>query len=85
MYALTVPFIVRFFQLATNVAGSAGYVELLVSNSFMKREFGRHLVEAFLPTVDVTYVIDTSGVLIPGHGTPTVVLIGRSQPPAGRT
>jgi hypothetical protein len=85
-YALTVPFIIRFFQLGTNdAAGSAGYIGLLVSNSFMKREFGRHLVEDFLPTVDVTHVIDTSGMFIPGHGTPTAVLIGRSRSPEKRS
>jgi hypothetical protein len=82
-YALTVPFIVRFFQLGReHVAGSAGYIGLLVSNSFMKREFGRSLVEDFFPTVDVTHVIDTSGVFIPGHGTPTAILIGRSRAPS---
>ena len=82
-YALTVPFIVRFFGLA--IHGSereSGYVGLLSSNSFMKREFGRSLIEQFFPTVDLTHVIDTSGVFIPGHGTPTVLLLGRNQRPA---
>jgi hypothetical protein len=81
-YALTVPFIVRFFGLALQgSAGGSGYVGLLSSNSFMKREFGRSLIEQFFPTVDLTHVIDTSGVFIPGHGTPTVILLGRNQPP----
>lgn len=81
-YALTVPFIMRFFGLAVKGdAGRAGYIGLLVSNSFMKREFGRRLVEDFFPGVDLTDVIDTSGVFIPGHGTPTTILLGRSRPP----
>lgn len=81
-YALTVPFIVRFFGLATyGSAGGSGYVGLLSSNSFMKREFGRSLIEQFFPTVDLTHVIDTSGAFIPGHGTPTVILLGRNQRP----
>ena len=81
-YALTVPFIVRFFGLARHGSeGGSGYVGLLSSNSFMKREFGRSLIEQFFPTVDLTHVIDTSGVFIPGHGTPTVILLGRGQRP----
>ena len=81
-YALTVPFIVRFFGLAIHGnGGGSGYVGLLSSNSFMKREFGRSLVEQFFPTVDLTHVIDTSGVFIPGHGTPTVILFGQNQRP----
>jgi hypothetical protein len=82
-YALTVPFIVRFFGLAIHGSeGGSGYIGLLSSNSFMKREFGRSLIEEFFPTVDLTHVIDTSGVFIPGHGTPTVLLLGRNQWPA---
>jgi hypothetical protein len=78
-YALTVPFIVRFFGLARSGEERAGFVGLLVSNAFMKREFGRPLVEEFLPTVELTHVVDTSGAYIPGHGTPTVILLGRSR------
>jgi len=81
-YALTVPFIQRFFQLAR--AGddkTAGYVGLLAANSFTKREFGRRLIEEVLAhRVTVTQVVDTSGAFIPGHGTPTLVLFGRNRP-----
>lgn len=81
-YALTVPFIIRFFGLgAKGGGGRAGFIGLLVSNSFMKREFGRRLVEDFFPGVDLTDIIDTSGVFIPGHGTPTTIILGRSRPP----
>ena len=54
-------------------------------NSFMKREFGNKLIEEFLPTSDLRLVVDTSGAYIPGHGTPTVILFGRNQPPVGPT
>lgn len=57
----------------------------ITANSFMKREFGKKLIEAFLPTVDLTHVIDTSGAYVPGHGTPTVILFGRNRQPVART
>ncbi|MGW6264642.1 BREX-2 system adenine-specific DNA-methyltransferase PglX [Cellulosimicrobium funkei] len=88
-YALSVPFMELFFRLA--VAGGrgegAGFVGQITSNSFMKREFGSKLIEQFLSgqdlrtPVDLTAVIDTSGAYIPGHGTPTVILIGRRSRP----
>ena len=88
-YALSVPFMELFFRLAVKgSAGSpAGYVGQITSNSFMKREFGRKVIETLLAgrdvanPVDLTTVIDTSGAYIPGHGTPTVILIGRRRTP----
>lgn len=82
-YSLAVPFMERFFDLAASPAqaGEAGFVGLITSNSFMKRSFGRKIVEDFLPKVDVSHVIDTSGAYIPGHGTPTVILLWRHQRP----
>ena len=89
-YSLAVPFTERFFGLALPGTGAnasrvqgAGYVGLITSNSFMKREFGKKLIESFFPTVDLTHVIDTSGAYIPGHGTPTVILLGRHRAPVG--
>ena len=89
-YSLAVPFTERFFGLALPGTGAtglpnpgAGYVGLITANSFMKREFGKKLIESFFPTVDLTHVIDTSGAYIPGHGTPTVVLLGRHRAPVG--
>ena len=61
----------------------AGYVGMITANSFMKREFGKKLIEEFLPRIDLTHVIDTSGAYIPGHGTPTVILFGRHRAPVG--
>src|SRR5690606_3494499 len=57
----------------------AGYVGQITANSFMKREFGKKLIEDFFRTVQLTHVIDTSGAYIPGHGTPTVILVGRNH------
>lgn len=86
-YALTVPFMELFFRLAHPASQErpAGWVGQITSNSFMKREFGSKLIKEFLPTVDLRRVIDTSGAYIPGHGTPTVVLIGRNASPSGET
>ena len=78
-YSLAAPFTQRFFELAV----PGGYVGMINANSFMKREFGRPLVEEVLPRLDLLQVVDTSGAYIPGHGTPTVILIGRNRPPEG--
>ena len=75
----------RFFQLAKPATGDqpAGWVGQITSNSFMKREFGSKLIEEFLAKQDLRLVVDTSGAYIPGHGTPTVIIVGR-DPTAGR-
>ncbi|MFG1879528.1 BREX-2 system adenine-specific DNA-methyltransferase PglX [Sphaerisporangium sp. NPDC049003] len=79
-YALSVPFAQRFFELAKRGdADGRGYgmVGQITANSFMKREFGTKLIEEFFAhKVELTEVIDTSGAYIPGHGTPTVILVG---------
>lgn len=82
-YSLAAPFMERFFDLAfRSFQGSpAGYVGQITANSFMKREFGSKLVEKYIPRWDLTYVVDTSGAYIPGHGTPTVILFARNQSP----
>ena len=88
-YALSVPFAERFFNLACRAGGDrrgAGYVGQITANSFMKREFGKKLIEDFFAQeVDLTHVIDTSGAYIPGHGTPTVILAGRNMLPTGHS
>lgn len=82
-YSLGAPFTERFFDLAVTGAGGqgAGFVGLITANSFMKREFGSKLIEQVLPRLDLTHVLDTSVAKIPGHGTPTVILLGRHRPP----
>lgn len=86
-FSLGVPFTERFWQLARADADSerAGYVGVITANSFMKREFGRKLIEEWVPANDLTHVIDSSGAYIPGHGTPTVILIGRNRAPVEET
>ncbi|MEV5509907.1 BREX-2 system adenine-specific DNA-methyltransferase PglX [Streptomyces orinoci] len=82
-YALSVPFTQRFFELARVGGGDGrgyGMVGQITANSFMKREFGTSLIESFFRhRAELTEVIDTSGAYIPGHGTPTAILIGRPR------
>ncbi|MEQ4519560.1 BREX-2 system adenine-specific DNA-methyltransferase PglX [Pseudarthrobacter sp. B907] len=90
-YALSVPFMELFFRLAIRGSSetAAGHVGQITSNSFMKREFGKKLIQDLLSgktvsnPVDLTHIIDTSGAYIPGHGTPTVILVGRRRAPIG--
>ncbi|MET4049501.1 MULTISPECIES: BREX-2 system adenine-specific DNA-methyltransferase PglX [unclassified Rhodococcus (in: high G+C Gram-positive bacteria)] len=77
-FALTIPFMERFFELA-KTGDRAGWVGLITSNSFMKREFGVPIIEEFLSIKDLRLVADTSGAYIPGHGTPTVIIVGRNR------
>ncbi|MDN5751240.1 MAG: BREX-2 system adenine-specific DNA-methyltransferase PglX, partial [Pseudonocardia sp.] len=86
-FQLTVPFAQRIFDLARRAGEDglgAGYTGQITSNAFMKREFGTKLIEEFFPTVELNYVVDTSGAYIPGHGTPTVILLGRRAAPSRR-
>jgi hypothetical protein len=82
-YGLGAPFTERFFDLAQRGTrdAAAGFVGLIVANSFMKREFGRKLIQSVLPKLDLTHVVDCSGAYIPGHGTPTAILFGRNRAP----
>ncbi|MEU7420658.1 BREX-2 system adenine-specific DNA-methyltransferase PglX [Streptomyces antibioticus] len=88
-YALSVPFAQRFFGLAKRGdAEGRGYgmVGQITANSFMKREFGTKLIESyFAHQVELTEVIDTSGAYIPGHGTPTVILVGKRRSGSDRS
>jgi hypothetical protein len=76
-YPLSVPFAQRLFDLAVD----GGFAGQITSNSFMKREFGKKLIEQFFSHVDLSLVIDTSGAYIPGHATPTVIICGRNRRP----
>lgn len=77
-YSMALP----FHALMNALAVPGGFIAQLTANSFMKREFGRRYVERFLAATDLTWVIDTSGAYIPGHGTPTVILVNRNRPPS---
>ena len=59
-YSLAVPFMEQFFALAVKGedAQPAGYVGMITANSFMKREFGKKLIEQFIPRWNLTHVID---------------------------
>jgi hypothetical protein len=83
-YSLGVPFTEKFFDLAVtpdNLGRPAGFVGMITTNSFMKREFGKKLIEQCIPTWDLTQIIDTGSLRPEGHTTPTVILFGRNQPP----
>jgi hypothetical protein len=84
-YAMSVPFAELLFALAIRDQEAPGVVGQITSNAFMKREFGKKLVEDFFTSIDLTHVIDTSGAYIPGHGTPTVVLVGNRRYPRTET
>ena len=85
-YALSVPFMERVFRLASNSnTGRAGWIGQITSNSFMKREFGKKLIEEFFKSVELQTVVDASGAYLPGHGTPTVILFGRNRTPMTTT
>lgn len=74
-FALSSPFTERFFDLAS----PAGFVGLINSNAWTKRDFGEVLIEQVLRLLDVQKVVDTSGCYLPGHGTPTLLLFGRNR------
>lgn len=82
-YSLGVPFTERFFDLLLPAAENhpAGFMGMITTNSFMKREFGKKLIEEYLSKKALTHVIDTSVAHIPGHGTPTVILFARNREP----
>jgi hypothetical protein len=85
-YHLSSPFTERFFDL-TLAAGQGhgpGYIGLIIDNAFMKREFGKALVE-YLRDVDLTHVVGVENVPIPGNGTPSVILVGHNRKPVAPT
>lgn len=86
-YSLSIPFMERFYGLAKHGTSSqpAGWTGQITSNSFMKRQFGSKIIEDYLTRQDLRLVVDSSGAYIPGHGTPTVILVGKHQQPVGQT
>ncbi|MEV7871762.1 BREX-2 system adenine-specific DNA-methyltransferase PglX [Streptomyces sp. NPDC088124] len=81
-FPLSVLFTELMFQLAVrkNSRTSGGYVGQYTSSTFATRDFGEKLIDEFFPGVALTHVIDTSGVYLPGHMIPTLILIGRNDP-----
>ena len=80
-YSLAVPFMQRIFDLACE----GGFTGQITANSFMKREFGKKMIQEFFPTIDLTHVIDTSLAHIADYGTPTAILFGRNRRPVADT
>lgn len=74
-YALAAPFTERFFDLGIE----GGFVGLINSNAWTKRDYGKTLIEKVLARLDAQKLIDTSGCYLPGHGTPTLLLFGRNR------
>jgi len=71
-----------FFDLSFGLLRPSGQLGFIVSNAFAKREFGKPLIEDFFPTVDLQKTVDCSGLMFPGHGTPTCIVFGKNQKPA---
>ena len=71
-----------FFELGFTLLRGEGQLGFIVSNAFAKREFGAALVEEFLPTLDLQKIVDCSGLMFPGHGTPTCLVFGRNHKPS---
>jgi len=72
-YLLVSPFIELSFQILRR-DGQLGFI---VSNAFARRDIGKPLVEKFFPTVHLQKVVDCSGLLFPGHGTPTCLVFAQ--------
>lgn len=77
-YTLSAPFVERFFQLAR----PAGLVGLLNSNAFLRRAFGKALIQEYLPTVNITQIINSAGAYI-GPSVQLVILFGTHEAPNG--
>jgi hypothetical protein len=70
-----------FLDLGFGLLRDGGELGFIVSNAFAKREFGKPLVGVFFPTVNLQKVMDCSGLLFPGHGTPTCLVFGSHDRP----
>jgi Eco57I restriction-modification methylase/uncharacterized protein DUF7008 len=66
--------LVPFFERAFQVLRPNGRLGFIVSNGFARREFGKPLVEEFLPSHRLEEIVDSSGLSFPGHGTPTCII-----------
>jgi type I restriction-modification system DNA methylase subunit len=70
-----------FFDLSFGLLRNSGELGFIVSNAFAKRDFGEPLVQKLFPTVELQKVVDCSGLLFPGHGTPTCLVFGSARSP----
>lgn len=81
-FSLALPFCQLMFELAVP---ETGRIAQLTTNAWMKREYGRRFVQSYLPEWDAQWIIDTSGCYIPGHGTPTVIMLHQARRPHSDT
>ena len=70
-----------FFELGFGLLRARGELGFIVSNAFAKRDLGRPLVEELLATREIQKIIDCSGLIFPGHGTPTCLIFGENHTP----
>lgn len=78
-YSLALPFTV----LMTELAVEGGYIAQLTTNAWMKREYGKRFVTDYLPRFELVWIINAAGAYIPGHGTPTCILVHRNLAATG--
>lgn len=71
-----------FFELSFSLLKQEGQLGFIVSNAFAKREFGKPLIESFFTTLHIQKVVDCSGLLFPGHGTPTCLVFALNRNPS---
>ncbi|MDO9017999.1 MAG: BREX-2 system adenine-specific DNA-methyltransferase PglX [Deltaproteobacteria bacterium] len=76
-YTLGTVFVERMLQLG--VPGAT--MGAITAEAFTRCDFGKSFVEQVLARHDLQHVVDTSGIVIPEHGTPTIILIARARAP----
>jgi hypothetical protein len=74
-----------FFELSFGLLKAEGQLGFIVSNAFAQRDLGKPLIEDFFPTIDLQKIVDCSGLLFPGHGTPTCIVFGAQRKPDEKT
>jgi hypothetical protein len=70
-----------FFEMSFGLLRANGQLGFIVSNAFAKREFGKPMVQSFFPTIRLQKIVDCSGLMFPGHGTPTCLVFGQATTP----
>lgn len=70
-----------FFELSFSLLKPGAQLGFIVSNAFAQRDLGQPIIEDFFPTVDLQKLVDCSGLLFPGHGTPTCLVFGAQRKP----
>jgi len=73
-----------FFNLGFDLLHPDGQLGYIVSNAFGKREFGKPLIEKYFPSLTLQKVVDCSGLMFPGHGTPTCIVFGQPNVPSAQ-